>query len=118
MIESRAEADPVEQFSRAIAGGCAQRLVSGGERRHEDIFKDRTLRKQVVALKDKSDLAIPHVSQVQIIEFRQLLPVELYAAGAWTIQCAADVQQGGFARTGRADDCERFTALDLQIDAG
>ena len=67
-------------------------------------------------LKNEADLPIPHGGEFKIIELIQVPPVQLDGSAGRFIEGADDLQQRAFARTGRADDGEGFTALYFERD--
>ena len=83
--------------------------------REDDVFPDAQHRHQVVVLEDKADLLAAEDGGLLAGKVCKLGAAHLDAALGGGVQPAQHVEQGGFARTGGADDGGEFAALDVQV---
>ena len=67
-------------------------------------------------MKNEPDFAIANRGQLVVVHFRDILAVELVAAGARGIEAAEHVHERRFAAAARAHDGEVFVAMNLQRD--
>src|SRR5208337_2981801 len=95
--------------TRPFAGAVVDRRPGTGEGWHQDVLQGGALRQEVVGLEHETDLTVPHGGELLIVQGAQFLPVERDGAAGGPVERADDVEQGALARTGRANDGERFT---------
>ena len=118
MIHAFAEADALQKILRALQGVFVGAGISVGERRDEDVFEDRALWEEMVALENESDAAIADFGDFLVVERRDFLAAEQDFSGSGAIERADQIEQRAFAGTGRADDGERFAGRDGEVEIG
>ena len=69
---------------------------------------------QVIALEDETDVLVPHLGQVVILQVVQVFTVQHIFSGGGYIQAADDVHQGAFAGAGGAHNGDVIPLLYLQ----
>ena len=79
-----------------------------------DIFEAIQRWKEIEELKNKTDLVSPDTCEIVIIKRAKLFAIYGNVAGRWTIQSANQIQQSGFAGSGRADDRDHLSFADVQ----
>src|SRR5690606_17277509 len=67
-------------------------------------------------LKDEADAKGAQCGQLPVRECCHIEAVDDHLSGAWSIQCAHQIEHGRFARPRWPDNGHHFTALDIQID--
>ena len=80
------------------------------------VLEGRRSRQQLKILEDEADLAIANPRQPGFVEACHILAVEAIGARGGPVQASQDVQQRGLSRTGGADERDRLTAMDSQMD--
>ncbi len=108
----RFQADGVQQFGHARIDLRARR--AGQLQREGDIGRHGARGEQVEVLEDHADLPAQH-AQALGIECGDILAIDQQAAAGGLLQSIDQADQGGFARTGMADDAEHFAGLDGQV---
>src|SRR5437867_4264483 len=116
MGQSPAQANPLQQFFGPSLG-AGLRAGFARQRRHQNIFQNRTLRVQVMRLEDKADFLTAHGRQFVVVKLAEVLAFEQDPSGGGPVEGAQDVQHGAFARAGWTNDGEGFAANNLQRDA-
>jgi hypothetical protein len=71
----------------------------------------------MIRLKNKSDAAVAEMRQLALGKLGQILAVENNFARVRRIQPAHQMEQGAFARAGRAAQREKFAARHVEIHA-
>jgi len=61
--------------------------------RHKDIFENRALRKEIMRLKDETNLPVAHGGELEIVKGREILSVEQHLSVRGPVQRADDLQQ-------------------------
>ena len=72
--EASLEANALQKPRRAGGRFLALRTSRARQGGHENIFQNRALGQQMMRLKNKTDLAIPHSGELVVIQPRQILP--------------------------------------------
>ncbi len=88
----------------------------GEHHRQFHVSRRRQPRHQVEKLKDKPDLVTAQAGQLQLRQPRRLLARKPVGARGGPIQAPQQVQEGRFARAGRAHDRDILAPLDPQVD--
>ena len=112
MMQAVAEADRGQFLRRA-----PRRIgVTGEFQRHRDILQRRHGRNQVKRLEHDADLAAAKACQRVLVEGIERGTADHHFSAVRTLQSRHHHQQGGFSRTGGADQADRFTWSDPQAD--
>ena len=82
-----------------------------------DIFLRRQRRDQVEGLEHHAYLVIAHLRQFAFGHGSDIDAINQDLSAGRIIESGNDAQQGAFARTGRANDGDKFSAGDLKTDA-
>ena len=90
--------------------------VLGCLRRKLDVFKRREVGHQVVKLEDEADVRAPVIRQLRAAQAGDLLAADDDGAAGGLIHAAQQVQNGGFACTGRAKHHAEFAFFNGEID--
>ena len=75
------------------------------------------MRKEIEGLEHEPDLDVADGGEFAVGQRLHRLAVETVDAARGFVQQAEDIEQGGFAGTGRAHDADEFAAADFEIDA-
>src|SRR5579872_6290647 len=92
------------------------RDVAVGER-HVQVFVDRQIVQQVIALKDEADVLPVQLGPLLAIELVHDMVEEVELARPGVIQHAKNAEQRGLPRPRRPHDGDEFARLDVHIDA-
>ena len=84
---------------------------------HTDVVECTEFGQQVVELVDKAQVLVTQAALRGGVHLGDVLAQQLNAAGGGGIEPTHQVQQGAFARTGRADDSQRFARMHIQVHA-
>src|SRR5439155_9273333 len=104
------QGDLFEQLFRALDCAVSESGILVREGRHQDVLEHRALRQEMVRLKNKSDLAIAHRGELDVVKLTQVPAVQQHMACAGPIERADNIQQGALARAGWSDDGNGFAA--------
>ena len=85
-------------------------------KRHGDILQRRHGRNEMKGLKDDADILAAEARQRVFVELAQVLAGHHDRAGVGLFQPGHHHQQSGFARSGRAKQCDCFAAPYIEID--
>jgi hypothetical protein len=88
----------------------------GIEQGQLDIVEAIGPRQEIEGLEDEADLLVPYVGKLVVIEFADLVSVEMVFAPARPVETAYEIHEGRFARTRWADDRQELARLDFEID--
>src|ERR1700680_4667590 len=89
-------------------------IYFGQSQRELDVFFQGHAREQVEGLKDHAYRFAAITRQTWRIERRQILASHVNRTGGGPVQAGHEIQQGGFARAGTAEESEEFTAGDFE----
>src|SRR5882762_7755573 len=111
MIEAIGEADALERLD-------GLRLVGDGEEilGEHDVFERREIRHEMKLLEDEADFFRAVANKIGFAEARDVLAVYGDAAGRGGVETAKNIDKCGFARAGRAHECDPFAGLDVEAD--
>jgi len=114
MEHAVAEADVFE----GVAGTFeARRLAQTGvNERKLDVVQRIGAWQQIERLENETNLAVADLGELVVDHVRDVLAVELVAAGRRRIEAAEHVHQGGLAAAGRSHDGDILVAMDLEGD--
>ena len=87
-----------------------------GQRGHEDVFENRTLREEVMFLEDKPDSLVAESGEAGFVQFPQVDVVEKNAAARRLIQRAEDIQKRALTGTAGTDDGKALTRGEFKRD--
>ena len=107
-----AEADPLQQFSGALAGVFA---TIEFQRQH-DVFQRVEAVEQLEGLKDETHVFGTDACALVFVEIAQALPGQDDFAAARQVEAGEQAEQGGFAGTGRADDGQAVALVQFQAE--
>lgn len=110
------QTDPPEQFLRAPLRIAIGGRIAGGQGGNQDIFQNRTLRQEMMRLKNETDLTVAQRGDFVLVQGAEILPAQRNPSTTRTIEGADDVEERAFSGAGRADDCDRLPFDDLQGD--
>lgn len=85
--------------------------------RDEDVFQGGELGKQLVKLKDESDVPASECGQFFFFQQAQFGVVVAYASAVRPVEGAHDLQERGFPGSAWPDDADDFSVVDFQIDS-
>ena len=129
---TRALAFAAGEFARAVAHALfeagffqhGQCLIAGlgfgdfaDQERHHHVFQRGKFGQQVVELVNEAEVAVAQRAEGFLAHLREVAAEQGDAAGGGFVEAAEDVQQGGFAAAGRADDADALARADAQIEA-
>jgi len=111
-------ADDVELIKRVThkAGAFLARNVLIGERNLE-VFKDRQVVNQVVALKNKADVGLVKLIAFFYVQFVNGLFEEVELSGPCSVEHADDAQESGLSGARRPHDGDELALVDIEVDA-
>ncbi len=113
------ESEPFQQLQRTFAIGNAMTLAVAmvfDIQCQRDVFPGTQGRKQVVVLENETKVLPAQRAQLFAIKFAECVAKQFQLAGGRRQQTAHDLQQRGFAGTGRADQQCHFTGANIKID--
>ncbi len=84
---------------------------------HFQIFEDRQIVDQVIALKHESDVCLMQLIALLDVEFVDRFAKKVVVPGPSAIEHSHDAQQRGFSGPGRPHNRHEFTGLNVQIDS-
>src|SRR4029077_517903 len=101
-----------------LAGAVVHRLARPAAKvqRQTDVLEGRERGQQVEELKDEPDLVAPHFRQLVVGQPGKRGAVDADLAGGRAIETADEIEEGGFAGAGRADDRDQLTAGNREGD--
>jgi hypothetical protein len=119
--EAMAEADEVEELLGSLdecgfVPPITEDAVADHDRR-EDVFERRELRKQVIELKDHSELLVAEDVASARGEVVDAAATKVNFAGVGGVERAEQVQERAFAAAALANDGNESAFADLEIDA-
>ena len=82
-----------------------------------DVFVRRCPGQQIKTLKDETDFAVPNVSKLVSVQFRNIRAIEHVTTGRRPIEATENIHERRFARAARAHQGNEFTALNLERNA-
>src|SRR4029077_15696280 len=97
-------------------GGGLLAPPSANQQRHHHVLLRRKLRQQIVNLPNKPNFPVPEVRLFRCREPSDFSTTVVYRTAGTTVQTAEEVEQGGFAGAGFADEGEHLAALHVDID--
>jgi hypothetical protein len=86
------------------------------QQRQLDIFIRRQDRQQIERLENEPDILIPPIGQLRLIQFGDIDALHVALPARRPIDAGEDVQQRGFAGTGRPHEREKFAGSDIERD--
>jgi hypothetical protein len=114
MVQSILKADPFEQVMRA----CSKSRIGAPLRQawEQGIFENIPLRKQMMVLKDESDMVVSELGLFCFSQGKRILAPNRQGPSRGPIQHTQDLQQRRFSRSARTDDGRILSGLQGQID--
>ena len=116
MRHADAETDLFEERLGARARRGRSFVPTAGEAGHQDVFKDRALREQVVQLKNETDGAVAESRRRRRVETAERRAVDRDRAGGRLIERTEEIEKRGLAAARGADDGDRLRGGDAQIE--
>jgi len=90
--------------------------LAGDVRHHRHVLPRREGRHRVVELEDEPHVLAAVVGQRRIVPRRQVMVAEAHGASRRHVQPAEDVEQGGLAAAGGAEQGDEFAGVEFEID--
>jgi hypothetical protein len=113
MCDSIGKTDPRQQIASPLFVHVGDALP--GKQRNEDILQDRTLRKQMMILKNESQVLVAEFREVRFGHARWIAAQDFNVSSRQFVEQPDDVQQRALARTRRAGDGQSVAAIQGQI---
>ena len=108
MGEAMGESDFVEG-----GGGAGQRVAfAADEERHGDVLLSGELGEERLNLPDEADVGVAEVGELIGVELGEVLLVEEDLAGSGVVESAEEMEEGGLAGAGSADQGDAFAGRD------
>jgi hypothetical protein len=107
--------EPVERVAHQAGAFLVRDILV--RKRNFQIFEDRQIVDQVVALKDKANVGLVQFVAFLDVQFMDGLLEKVIFAGPSAVQHADDAEQRRFSRAGRTHESDEFTLLNIQRDA-
>lgn len=114
MADAFIETNVFERFANAC--GALGAIDFGEAQRKLDIFFEGHARKKVKGLKDHADGIAAVAGEVRGRKVREVLAVGADGAGSGAIEAGHEVEKGGFAGAGAAEEGQEITALNGEGD--
>src|ERR1700676_1746231 len=86
------------------------------KKRQLDVFAGGSSRKQIEALKDKSDLAVANVGKLVAVEARNICSIKQITPSRRAVEATENIHESRLARAARAHERDEFALLDVQRD--
>ena len=109
------KADARQQFASARYGARGGHAGDAGGQ--TDIFERGEFGQEMIRLKNKTDAAVAEMRQLTFGERGEILSGKKDFARVGRIQAANQMEQGAFARAGRAAQREKFAARHVEVHA-
>ena len=113
MFHAFSQSDLGEQLAAprpGLGGGHA-----GDPRREADVLDRGEFRQQMIRLENETDAVVAEFGQFAFGKPGKILPGEMNFARVRRIQTAHQMEQGAFARAGRAAQREEFAARHVEV---
>ena len=115
VVGAVSQAEVVEQLK--AAGLHFALLAPGDEAGDHDVFEGREFGQQLVKLEYEAEVLAAEAREAWSGEPEHVLTGNVHFAGVGGVECAHDLEQGGFACTAGADNADHFVGLDVEVDA-
>src|SRR5687767_9882344 len=114
MGDTRREADFIQTL--ACGGGRLLETGSANQQRHGDVLKRGELGKERMLLPDVADGEVAELGQPRVVQREDVAGAVKNGAGGGTVQCAEQMEERGFTRSGGTDDGDPFPGGELEIE--
>jgi len=104
----------LEQFHGSLLGFAAP--FAGDEGGDHHILQSRELRQQLMELKHETDMLVAEVGKFVGGQLVDIDVIDDDSAAVGLVECANDLQQGGFAGSGWSDDADDLAFVDVQVN--
>jgi acyl-CoA thioesterase-1 len=112
VVQPMAQADTLEQAS----GALSDIALSAQLQRHLNVLVGGQGGHELKRLKDKADGGAPEACTLVLGQGTEFGAVDRHAAAAWRVEASQQPQQGRLAAAGGAEDRDKVTRLDVEVD--